>query len=127
MHRKVMNAQILKFYRVFQDHQFTEEEMQEVVEGIKAILRDEGRENATKKDVEDLGEKVGKDVEGLRKDIREVELSLTRQIHQSEEKQSDRFRYVYEKMSDYHRSTISWVVGTAIATGGLIVALIKLL
>ena len=111
-----MDTQILKFYKVFQDHQFTEAEMQEVVEGIKAILRDEGRENAKKQDIEEV-----------KKEIKGIELSLTRQIHQSEEKQSDRFRYVYEKMSDYHRSTISWVVGTAIGTGSLIVALIKLL
>ena len=118
-----MDTQILKFYKVFQDHQFTEAEMQEVVEGIKAILRDEGRENAKKQDIEG----VRKEIEQTRKDIKEVELSVSRQIHQSEEKQSDRFRYIYEKMSDYHRSTISWVVGTAIGTGSLIVALIKLL
>ncbi len=118
-----MDTQIIKFYKVFQDHNFTEDEMQEVVEGIKAILKDEGRENAKKQDITE----VKKDIEEVRKDIKEVELSVTRQIHQSEEKQSDRFRYVYEKMSGYHRSTISWVVGTAIATGSLVVALIKLL
>ena len=31
-----MDTQILKFYKVFQDHQFTEAEMQEVVEGINS-------------------------------------------------------------------------------------------
>ena len=133
-----MDSQIIKFYKVLQDHQFTEEEMQSVVEGIKAILQDESRENAKKKDISDLKEDVREDINGLREEVRKdinavradmrgLQLSVTQAIHQSEEKQSDRFRYVYEKMSDHHRSTISWLVGTSVGVGGLVVAAIKLI
>ena len=122
-----MDSQIIKFYKVLQDHQFTEEEMQSVVEGIKAILRDESRENAKKKDIDDLKKEARKDTQELREKMDTVRLTLTETIHQSEEKQRDRFRYVYEKMSDYHKSSISWFVGTSIAVGSLIVAAIKLI
>jgi hypothetical protein len=63
----------------------------------------------------------------LRRSINELKYAVVRKIHQSDEKQDDQFQYLHEKMSDYHRSTILWVVGTAIGTGSLIVALIKLL
>ena len=162
-----MDSQIIRFYKVLQDHQFTEEEMQYMVEGIKAILRDESRENAKKKDVDELRKDIREDIDEFKKDVREdinelrkdvredinelrkevkedidelrkdvkatedkighVQLSLTETFYQSEEKQSDRFRYVYEKMSDYHRTTISWLVGTSIGVGALIVAAIKLI
>ena len=68
-----------------------------------------------------------KDIKELQETIRECEQAVVCKIHQFDKKQGDQFQCMYKKMSDYHRSTISWVVGTAIGTGSLVVALIKLL
>lgn len=144
-----MDSQIIRFYQVLKDHQFTEAEVEDMMEGIRALLKDEGRENATKKDIgklqeatkkdiselrevtrkdiSELREEVRKDTEELKREIAQVQLSLTQTFHQSEEKQSDRFRYVYEKIADNHKSTISWMVGTSIAIVSLLIAAMKLI
>jgi cob(I)alamin adenosyltransferase len=68
-----------------------------------------------------------KEASKLQAAIRRLERSVVRAIQQAEVKQNYQLQYLHKKMSDYHRFTISWVVGTAIGTGSLIVALIKLL
>lgn len=100
-----MDPKIFRFYEAFKSHEFTEEQMNDVVEGMKTIIRDESRDNATKADIEKVLEKIN----GL-----EVGMSK-------------RFEYVHEKISDYHRNTLTWLVTKGIAITGLIVALIKLL
>lgn len=80
-----------------------------IVNAVHAIYYDKAKENATKQDNLDL------------------KMHITEITHESEEKQSDRFRYVYEKMADYHKTTLTWLVATAIAVIGLVVGLIKLL
>lgn len=100
-----MNNKVFDFYEVFKKHGFSEEEMKSVVEGVRELVKDESRDNATKEDINRVIEKINN-----------IDVSMAK-----------RFEYVHEKLYDTHRTTLTWLVTTAIAVTSVVVGLIKLL
>ena len=129
-----MDHKVFDFYEVFRNHDFSEEEMKSVVDGVRALVKDESKENATKEDINKVIDKIS----GLNERMNGLEVRMTEKIGQSEARMNEkisglevsmakRFEYIHEKVADYHRTTLTWIVTTAIAVVGVIVGLLKLL
>ncbi len=109
---QIIDTKVFRFYEAFKSHDFTEEQLNDVVEGMKTIIQEQTRENATKGDIETLAK-------ATREDIRE----LGRKMDSINEK----IHTLSEKTQDKYLSLVIWMVSTSIAVTGIIIAVVKLL
>ncbi len=105
-----MENKVFRFYEVFKGHQFTEREMEDIVE--------ESKELATKGDIKDLAE-------ALRGDLRDFKDSINKQFDSIDNK-LERIDNRTDKLYDKFHQIIIWVVSTGIGVAGLVVVAIKL-
>ncbi len=118
-----MDTNVFRFYEAFKSHEFTEEQLKDVVEGIKTITRDESRDNATKGDIEALSKATRADIDASNKATRADIEALRKDIGQLK----DEIARVSERLSDKLQAIVIWVVSTGIAITGIIIAVVKLL
>ncbi len=133
-----MDTKIFRFYEAFKSHEFTEEQLNDVVEGMKTIIKDESQQNATKGDIEALSKATRADIETLSKATRaDIEAlskatradieALSKATRADIEALRNEITRLSERMSDKFQSLVIWVVSTGIAITGIIIAVVKLL
>ncbi len=122
-----MDAKIFKFYQALKYHEFTEEQMEDVVEGIKVITRDESRDHATKADLEKLSQATRADMEKLSLSIKADMEKLSERMKGEFERMEKRTDEIKGLVYDKYAAIVLWVVSTGIAITGLIIAVTKLL
>lgn len=92
-----MSVEVMELFDIFSGT-FGKEKAQAAVKDIEILISDHKRELATKEDIKEV-----------KRDIREVELKLTKEIEQAKS------------------STIKWVAGLIVAYTGVIIAILTLL
>jgi len=109
-----MSVEVMELFDIFSGT-FGKEKAQVAVKDIETLISDHKRELATKEDVK-------LETELVRKEIKEVELKLTREIELTR-RETETVRLEVEKAKS---SLVRWFAGLLIAYTGVIVTILTL-